>query len=160
MKTVKTQWLCLIKESQGQPREEQWVRGVLRPYRDGVKQSVVSETLVFFNNIQVEVMLHKIPEWVSDVEAEDNVFVYVDTPKAFGITTEDYTWLLLNTQSNYTTGTRLNKYWAFTASNGTLTPTDNTAPVVTMPNVQALEQAEDHLRSALFAANVLLDKTN
>lgn len=159
MKNTKVQWLCLIREiGTSGAREEQWVRGVLRPYRDGIKQSANGGSLVFFSTTQVEVLLKELPDWQVET-GNTSVWVGIDTPTELGIVQSDYTWALINTQSDYTTGTRFNKYYGFTASTGTINPTNIEPPVTTMPDVIRLEQAEDNLRSTLVAANVILQNT-
>lgn len=160
MRNTKVQWLCLIRNGDGAaPREEQWVRGVLRPYRDGVKQVAQNNTLVFFSTIQVEVLLKELPQWQNSSESR-STWVGVDTEYAqdLGVSTEEYSWLLINTASNYTTGTRFNKYYGFTAATGTVQPNDIAPPQVTMPDVISLEQAEDNLRSMLTVLDVTIQK--
>ena len=162
MKNTKVEWLCLIRQTNvNGAREEQWVRGVIRPYRQGVKQTVANNSLVFFSNIQMEVLLREMPQWKQEA-VNPNVWVGLDTEyaKDLGVSTEKYSWLLLNTASNYTTGTRFNKYYGFTASTGTTNPTNLEPPVTTMPDVIRLEQAEDNLRSMLFVMETTIKKHN
>lgn len=162
MKNTKVEWLCLIRQTNvSGAREEQWVRGVIRPYRQGVKQAVERGGLVFFSNIQAEVLLRELPQWKQEA-VNPTVWVGVDTEyaKDLGVNTGKYSWLLLNTASDNTTSTRFNKYYGFTASTGTTYPTNLEPPVTTMPDVIRLEQAEDNLRSMLFVMETTIEKYN
>lgn len=155
-KVVKSTWVCFARDST--VREEVWVRGQIRPYKDAINQSVeLSGSLIWNTNFDFEVWLQELPTWATG-KSSDNVYVYFEIEPSLTVE-EQVTWGLVVKVRNFTLGVRRKKMFSVVVSTNTggLPISDNTPPKSPSPqDVQSLEEAELHLRNTVIAANNLL----
>lgn len=154
-KVVKSTWLCFARGEVS--REEVWVRGQIRPYKDGDNQyfDFISGGLIWNTSNDFEIWLQDLPQWTVGTE-DDPVHVYFETEDS--LSTPQRNWAVVTKVRNFTMGVRRNKMFSLVVSSSTAPYiTDNSPPKEPTPfMVEALEEAERALQNTLIAANNLI----
>lgn len=159
-KVVKSTWLCFARD--GATREEVWVRGQIRPYKDAVNQvASAAGELIWNTNFDFEIWLQELPTWTTG-KSEDGVYVYFEIEPSLTVEGQ-FTWGMVVKVRNFTLGVRRKKMFSVvvSTSGGVLPISDNSPPALPSPqDVQSLEEAELHLRNTVIAATSLVATAN
>ena len=155
-KVVKSTWICFARD--GAEREEVWVRGQIRPYKDSINQSVALDgSLTWVTSFDYEIWLQELPTW-TDGKEDDLVYAYFEIEPSLTVSGQS-TWGLVVKVRNFTLGVRRKKMFSVVISTNTggFPITSNAPPKTPSPqDVQSLEEAELHLKNTVNVANKLL----
>lgn len=151
MKTTKTTWVCVASQytdTTGVKEEQQWVKAVLRPYRDGGSWNVEDNGSVYRFFDSVIVMFKTLPVWVNQNQRTwKGIYFPPSALEAVGMAQGG--WYGFASGEDNTMGTRYNGYYRCVVDTKT-SGTGTGVPEAPHPNdVTRLEIAEDSLRNTL-----------
>lgn len=152
MKTTKTTWVCVASEytdTTGVHEEQQWVKAVLRPYRDGAAWvPLIDGTSVYNFFDSVVVMFKELPKWEHNTQRVwKGIYFPASALSAVGLGRSG--WYGFASGEDNTLGTKYNGFYRCVVN--TLTSAAGTGePIAPHPtDVTRLEIAEDSLRNTL-----------
>ena len=152
MKTTKTTWVCVQSEytdTEGVKQEQQWVKAVLRPYRDGAAWvPLIDGTAIYNFYDSVIVMFKTLPVWEHTNQRQwKGIYFPASALASVGMGRSG--WYGFASAEDNTLGTKYNGFYRCVVD--TKTPAAGTGPpTAPHPNdVTRLEIAEDSLRNTL-----------